>query len=255
MQFHASVFIINALMGIGGQLNVTLIMKKIILLGVIIFAGIANVLAQTNIIDNSEEILRCEKAIEALENQKQHCSYCNGTQSIPRNCYTCSGRGTIKMGYYNPQFYVCNNCGGTGRKHQSCTACQKTDVSISLSRNMLKYYKDTHGMTKEEAALYSKHNSRIAQMERDYQNATNALVEPYLNSSGNGYYSHSSSSSRSKCSICNGTGIDPHAYYSGDPKPSVGGYTHSYNEKCIYCGKYKWHQHVYCPICNANKYR
>ena len=109
-------------------------------------------------------------------------------------------------------------------------------------------------MTKETAAFYHEHNSKMGQMDRDYQNSINAIAEPYLNSTRKSNSSHSSTSSSPKCSMCNGTGIDPHAYHSGDPKPAVGGYTHSSGGKCIYCGKYEWHQHVYCPKCNANKY-
>ena len=211
-------------------------------------------LSDPNLVDNSEEISRCEKVIEELENQKLHCSYCNGTHKIPTNCNRCSGTGTIKMGYYTPQFFKCNYCGGTGRTYKPCIECQKTDVSISISRNMLKTYKETHGMTKETAAFYHEHNSKMGQMDRDYQNSINAIAEPYLNSTRKSNSSHSSTSSSPKCSMCNGTGIDPHAYHSGDPKPAVGGYTHSSGGKCIYCGKYEWHQHVYCPKCNANKY-
>lgn len=211
-------------------------------------------LSDPNLVDNSEEISRCEKVIEELENQKLHCSYCNGTHKIPTNCNRCRGTGTIKMGYYTPQFFKCNYCGGTGRTYKPCIECQKTDVSISISRNMLKTYKETHGMTKETAAFYHEHNSKMAQMDRDYQNSINAIAEPYLNSTRKSNSSHSSTSSSPKCSMCNGTGIDSHVYHSGDPKPAVGGYTHSSGGKCIYCGKYEWHQHVYCPKCNANKY-
>ena len=207
-----------------------------------------------NLVDNSEEISRCEKVIAELENQKLHCSYCNGTHKIPTICTMCRGTGTIKMGYYTPQFFKCNYCGGTGRTSKPCIECQQTDVSISISRSMLKTYKETHGMTKETAAFYHEHNSKMAQMDRDHQNAINAIAEPYLNSTRKSNSSHSSASSSSKCSLCNGTGIDPHVYHSGDPKPAVGGYTHSSGGKCVYCGKYEWHQHVYCPKCNANKY-
>ena len=207
-----------------------------------------------NLVDNSEKIANAHQLIDDLESQKRNCSSCHGTGAIPTICTMCRGTGTIKMGYYTPQFFKCNYCGGTGRTSKPCIECQKTDVSISISRSMLKTYKETHGMTKETAAFYHEHNSKMAQMDRDYQNAINAIAEPYLNSTRKSNSSHSSTSSSSKCSLCNGTGIDPHVYHSGDPKPAVGGYTHSSGEKCIYCGKYKWHQHVYCPKCNANKY-
>lgn len=203
-----------------------------------------------NLVDNSEKIKEQENHIKELEYKKQHCYLCHGTGKTQKNCTMCflgwSGYGKYK--------HPCTFCNGTGKVDDYCSECRYTNMAISFAEQQIKSLKETHGMTKETAAFYHEHNSKIAQMDRDYQNAINAIAEPYLNSTRKSNSSHSSTSSSSKCSLCNGTGIDPHVYHSGDPKPAVGGYTHSSGSKCVYCGKYEWHQHVYCPKCNANKY-
>ena len=219
-------------------------------------ANIQN-LNNSSIIDNSEEIRRCEMAIEELQNRKSHCPYCNGTQKIPVNCNTCNGSGIVQMGYYTPQFFRCNYCNGTGRRYNSCVECQKTDVSISMSRSMLKSFKETHGMKKEAAKVYHEQNRRMAEMDLEYQRATDAIAEPYLKSTRKSNSSHSSTSSPQKCSICNGTGVDPHPWE--DAASNVGRnlpwcYTNSSGKKCPYCKKYTWHQHHKCPKCNSSSY-
>lgn len=207
-------------------------------------------LSDPNLVDNSEKIKKHENIIKELEYKKQHCYLCHGTGKTQKNCTMCflgwSGYGKYK--------HPCTFCSGTGKVDDYCFECRNTNITISATEHYLKSLKETHGMTKETAAFYYEHKNKMAQMERDYQNSINAIAEPYLNSTRKSNSSNSSTSSSSKCSMCNGTGIDPHAYYSGDPKPAVGGYTHSSGGKCIYCGKYEWHQHVYCPKCNANKY-
>lgn len=207
-------------------------------------------LSAPNLVDNSEKIKKHENIIKELEYKKQHCYLCHGTGKTQKNCTMCflgwSGYGKYK--------HPCTFCSGTGKVDDYCFECRNTNITISATEHYLKSLKETHGMTKETAAFYYEHNSNMAQMDRDYQNTINAIAEPYLNSTRKSNSSHSSTSSSSKCSICNGTGIDPHVYHRGDPKPAVGGYTHSSGGKCVYCGKYEWHQHVYCPKCNANKY-
>ena len=203
-----------------------------------------------NLVDNSEKIKKHENIIKELEYKKQHCYLCHGTGKTQKNCTMCflgwSGYGKYK--------HPCTFCSGTGKVDDYCFECRNTNITISATEHYLKSLKETHGMTKETAAFYYEHNSNMAQMERDYQNTINAIAEPYLSNTRKSSSSHSSTSSSSKCSMCNGTGIDPHVYHRGDPKPTVGGYTHSSGGKCVYCGKYEWHQHVYCPKCNANKY-
>lgn len=208
----------------------------------------------SNLVDNGEKIRKAEKHIKELEYKKQHCSYCHGTGSVPKLCMVCYGTGTYKIGYYPPQYFTCRWCQGTGKDKTQCMTCFQTNMAIRVAKQHLENLKETHGMTKETERFYYEHKSKMAQMDRDYQNSINAIAEPYLNSTRKSKSSNSYTSSSSKCSICNGTGIDPHTYYSGDPKPWVGGYTHSSGGKCIYCEKYQWHQHVYCPKCNANKY-
>ncbi len=207
-----------------------------------------------NLVDNSEKIANAHQLIDDLESQKRNCSSCHGTGSIPTICTMCRGTGTIKMGYYTPQFFKCNYCGGTGKQKKQCITCAQTDMKISLTQSLLKTLQETHGMTKEVLNTYTEIKAWEHNQNMEHQRAIDAIAEPYLNSTRKSNSSHSSTSSSSKCSMCNGTGIDPHVYHSGDPKPAVGGYTHSSGGKCIYCGKYEWHQHVYCPKCNANKY-
>ncbi len=207
-------------------------------------------LSDQNLVDNSEEIKEQENHIKELEYKKQHCYLCHGTGKTQKNCTMCflgwSGYGKYK--------HPCTFCGGTGKVDDYCSECRYTNMAISFAEQQIKTLKETHGMAKETADFYYSHQNKMAEMDRDYQNTINAIAEPYLNSTRKSNSSHSSTSSSPKCSMCNGTGIDPHAYHSGDPKPAVGGYTHSSGGKCIYCGKYEWHQHVYCPKCNANKY-
>lgn len=207
-----------------------------------------------NLVDNSEKIAGAHQLINDLESQKRNCSSCHGTGSIPTICTMCRGTGTIKMGYYTPQFFKCNYCGGTGKQKTQCMACYQTNMQISLTQSLLKTLQETHGMTKETLNTYIEIKGMEHKQNMEFQRAINEIAEPYLNSTRKSNSSQSSTSSSSKCSLCNGTGIDPHVYHSGDPKPAVGGYTHSSGGKCIYCGKYEWHQHVYCPKCNANKY-
>lgn len=211
-------------------------------------------LSDPNLVDNSEKIANAQKLINDLESQKQNCYTCHGTGAISQLCTWCNGTGTTKVGYYTPQYFTCSWCRGTGRKKQQCVTCAQTDMKISLTQSLLKTLQETHGMTKEVLNTYTEIKAWEHNQNMEYQKAIDEIAEPYLNSTRKSNSSHSSTSSSSKCSMCNGTGIDPHVYHSGDPKPAVGGYTHSSGGKCIYCGKYEWHQHVYCPKCNANKY-
>lgn len=144
-------------------------------------------------------------------------------------CSICNGMGGLVVGVYTKQWRGCTLCGGSGK----CKYCNGTGENVMVQT----YYPSTK--TAVGLDIYTGKTYQSTYGERHDRNGSS---------------SHSSTSTSSKCSICNGTGIDPHAYYSGDPKPAVGGYTHSSGGKCIYCGKYEWHQHVYCPKCNANKY-
>lgn len=153
------------------------------------------------------------------------CYSCKGSGQ----CSVCNGMGGLIVGVYTKQWRGCTLCGGSGK----CKYCNGTGESIMVQT----YNPSTKTAVGQD--LYTGKTYRSTYGEKHDRN---------------GASSHSSTSSSSKCSMCNGTGIDSHAYYSGDPKPAVGGYTHSSGGKCIYCGKYEWHQHVYCPKCNANKY-
>lgn len=160
------------------------------------------------------------------------------TQVIHRKCYSCKGSGQcsvcngmggLTVGVYTKQWRGCTLCGGSGK----CKYCNGTGESV-----MVQTY-DPSTKTAVGQDMYTGKTYRSTYGEKHSENKTS---------------SRSSTTSSSSCSICRGTGIDPHVYHSGDPKPAVGGYTHSSGGKCVYCGKYEWHQHVYCPKCNANKY-
>ncbi|MGN1156633.1 MAG: hypothetical protein ACI4TK_10680 [Agathobacter sp.] len=117
---------------------------------------------------------------------------------------------------------------------------------------MLKSFKETHGMKKEAAKVYYEQNSRMAQMDLDYQKSINAIAEPYLNSTRKSNSDHSSSSSSSNCTICNGTGVDPFPWK--EVRAGYGlrlCYTNKSGNKCPYCKEYVWHQHAKCPKCSV----
>ncbi|WP_025830780.1 hypothetical protein [Bacteroides stercorirosoris] len=175
-----------------------------------------------NLVDNSEKIKQSEKGIKELEYKKQHCSYCHGTGKVPGNyCYPCRGTGTIKIGYYTPQFFPCNWCGGKGRSDVACTECQKTNMAISFVKLHLENLKETHGMTKETEQFYYEHKNKMAQMDRDYQNSINAIADSYLDKPSNksSVYRHSNGEplcpdckGSGKCHICKGDKLYENSY-------------------------------------------
>lgn len=120
-------------------------------------------------------------------------------------------------------------------------------MSISITQGLIKTYKETHGMTKETEAFYYGHHEKMRQIERDHQNAINAIADPYLNNSSKS----STTSTRTNCSICSGTGVDPFPWEDGSTGHGQGIYTNQSGKKCPHCGRYTWHQHVRCPKCNA----
>lgn len=154
------------------------------------------------------------------------CNICHGRKV----CNLCNGAGGMWGGYGNYRRYaICTSCGGS----RQCKYCQGTGVSVFTTT---------------------------------YNPATNSSVGQDL-WSGNSYVSgghynddnssYGSSSSHSSCSICNGTGVDPHPWE--DAASNVGRnlpwcYTNSSGKKCPYCKKYTWHQHHKCPKCNSSSY-
>ena len=204
-----------------------------------------------SILDNSKKIRDQEEVIKELEYKKKNCYRCHGKGTVSGgNCNVCKGTGIIKAGYYTPQFFTCNYCGGTGSKKVACIECQRTDLSISFARKLLKDYQKTHGMTKEAAKLYFEHEAWKAQSDLNYQNAVNEIVDSYLDDSGT---SQSSTTSDSPCSMCHGTGIDPFPWKDAASNAGNGpfGYTNQSGHKCPYCDERVWHQHKRCPKCNV----
>lgn len=205
-----------------------------------------SVVTDPNLLDNSEKIREQEEIIKELEYKKENCYRCHGKGTVSGgNCNVCKGTGIIKAGYYTPQFFTCNYCGGTGSKKVACIECQRTDLSISFARKLLKDYQETNGMTKEAAKAYFEHEAWKAQSDLNYQNAVNAIVDSYLDDSSNG--SNTSSSSDSKtCPYCGGTGVSKIGIL-GSGGSNVA-YTNASGEECPYCDDYdyEFHHHDRC---------
>lgn len=209
--------------------------------------------SKSNVIDNSAKIAEVKRKIAKLKSKKKECYKCKGTQLADAGpCIFCKGTGTVKVGYYTPQFYPCSRCNQSGRSKVSCDLCIQTDRSISLSQTYLQTLKDTHGLTKEDAEFYYQHKAALSRIENEYQRNINNMVNSRLQQT----YSSGSSSSII-CGICRGTGIDPAVWDSESASRAsvAGGFTNSLGTKCPHCGLYTWHQHKYCAKCNANKYR
>lgn len=214
-------------------------------------------LSDPDLVDNSEKIKESEKAIKRLEAKKKDCYLCHGSGKVPGNyCTMCKGTGTIKLGYYTPQFYSCTWCGGKGRTETFCSECKQTDISISVLKQLMTTLKETHGMTKEVLKTYTEVKAREHNQNMEHQRAIDAIAEPYLNSTRKRISSHGMPSS--SCSICNGTGVDPFPWdenssFSKFALPLC--YINQSGKKCPYCKKIIWHQHAYCSKCKADKYR
>lgn len=208
-----------------------------------------SMLTNSDVLDNRKKIKQQEEIIRELEHKKKNCYYCHGTRTVSGgNCNVCRGTGVIKAGYYTPQFFTCNYCGGTGRKEVACIECPRTDLAISFANKLLEGYQKTHGMTKEAAKLYYEHEAWKAQSDRDYQNAINGIVESYLDDSHNSSNgSGTSSSSDSKiCPYCGGTGVSKIGIL-GSGGVNVA-YTNASGEECPYCDDYdyEFHHHDRC---------
>lgn len=149
------------------------------------------------------------------------CTICQGSGK----CNLCGGQGGLWGGYGQYRSYhICVSCGGGAQ----CKYCNGTGDNVLIST----YYPSTN-----ESYGYDLHTGNMISTAK-----------------GSGNYQSSSSNNEGVCSFCNGTGMDSFAWEAGSPKPRAGGYTHSSGGKCPYCGKYEWHQHVYCPKCHADKY-
>lgn len=206
-----------------------------------------------NVIDNSAKIAQVQKEIAELRAKKNDCYKCRGTQTADGGlCGFCKGTGIIKMGYYTPQYYPCSYCGQTGRKKVRCDLCMQTDNLISYYEIKLNTLNDTQGLTRYAADLYYDHQATVNRINNECQMTINNIADSHLE----GTYK-SSSASAGGCSICRGTGMEPTAWdsESASRSPNAGGYTNPSGTKCPYCGLYKWHQHKYCPGCNADKCR
>lgn len=198
-----------------------------------------------NLVDNSEKIAGAHQLINDLESQKRNCSSCHGTGSIPTICTMCRGTGTIKMGYYTPQFFKCNYCGGTGKQKKQCMACYQTNMQISFAQSLLKTLQETHGMTKETLNTYIEIKAMEHKQNMEFQRAINEIAEPYLNSTRKSNSSNSSTSSSSKtCTYCGGTGVSKIGIL-GSGGANVA-YTNATGEKCPYCNSYEFHHHDRC---------
>lgn len=202
---------------------------------------------KSNLIDNSEKIRITKSEILKYESEKKHCVVCHGSgYTSGTMCIACSGSGRVRTGYNPPLYANCSFCQGRGRNPQKCTSCMQTDLKIAGIRAILNFLEKSHGMTQDQyEAFCQSENYRIEmnKADREFMRTINSMSSSV----------NSSSSSSSSCSICHGTGIDPFAWESGDI-PRGGAYTNPSGSTCPYCNKHTWHQHKYCPKCNANKY-
>lgn len=217
-----------------------------------VFRYTSNKKSPSDMIDNTNVISRLETEISNLVNEKENCYQCHGSGYIRSGyCIACSGKGYTQVGYSSPQFLTCSFCQGTGKNKNSCYVCSQRQISLNIKRSALETAKETNGMSQESYQSYLNIKGEMMRQQREWQQTVNDMCDPYLNST---HSSSSSSSTKSNCNICNGTGFDPFPWGRGSNKPHVGGYTHPGGSKCRYCTTYEWHQHVYCPKCQANKY-
>lgn len=152
------------------------------------------------------------------------CNICHGG----KRCNLCHGQGGQWGGHGQYRRYViCNSCGGNG----ACKYCGGTGTSVLAST----YYPATG-----------------ESFGRDLHTGNLSSSHPYRTDNSSSHSSGDTSTSR--CSICNGTGYDKFAWEAGSQRPYVGGVTNYEGNRCSICGKTNWHQHVYCPKCNADKY-
>lgn len=178
--------------------------------------------ANRQILANGGSVDRVENADGSITSTiRNTCTICGGSG----RCNLCGGQGGLWGGYGRYRTYhICNSCGGGAR----CKYCGGTGETVMVHT----YYPATN-----ESFGVDFYTGNVVSSERG------------------GYGSGSGKSNKKgSCTYCNGTGMDSFAWTSGSPKPNVGGYTHSSGGKCQYCGKYEWHQHVYCPHCQADKY-
>lgn len=198
-------------------------------------------------IDNSEKIEITKSAISRLESEKSNCYVCHGsgyTKGTP--CIACSGQGIVRTGYNPPLYVNCSFCHGLGRNPQKCTSCMQKDITIGGMKAVLHFLEKSNGMSQEQYEKYclsENYRTDINKADRDFMRSLNSMSSS----------STASTSSTSSCNICHGTGMDPFAWETGNI-PSGGGYTNSKGSDCPYCHRYTWHQHKYCPKCNAHIY-
>lgn len=133
------------------------------------------------VIDSNGKVLLQEWQSAKRMRYTQHiaeasvCTVCKGTG----NCFNCSGRGELYIGYYNPHYVTCNKCGGKGK----CNYC-----SGSGKRKM--------GNDWYSSWDYNPNSSEYDAYQDYYE-------ESYSNG---GNYTEPESSGKITCPICHGTG-------------------------------------------------
>ena len=233
--------------------------RNAIALLLLLFICGMDVMAQADVVDNSEKIAKANRLIAELESQKRNCSACHGSGSVYYPCTTCHGTGVMKIGYMTPRYYTCNWCRGTGKVDKQCISCAQKDRDISLVKSMLETLQETHGMTRETLDTYTDIKSWEHNQNMQHQRAIDEIAQPYLDGtrkSNSSRRTSGSATSSKNCSYCGGMGIDPFAY---DQTYIIGnglvvGYTNPSGTKCPYCKKITGHKHVYCPKCKADKH-
>lgn len=155
------------------------------------------------------------------------CNICHGLKI----CSSCGGAGGYWSGYGNySTYHLCRSCGGDAR----CKYCFGTGMSVFTTT----YYPNSNTTIGKD--LWS---GNIVTSKDPHENKRSSSQSS----------KQSSNTTKSQCSTCRGTGLDPMPTSS----PGVGGWIgifHNGKSMCKYCKKYESHWHDKCPHCNVPKY-
>lgn len=156
------------------------------------------------------------------------CYSCKGTGK----CTMCKGASQVVSGWGRyARVIPCTFCGLSGL----CKYCNGKGESI-----MVNYY-DPHTHTMDGYNPHTGQHFRSVEDENRHYHDDSS------------YSSTTSTSGKSVCNNCHGTGVDPFPWK--DPSSNVGQglpwcYTNHDGAKCPYCNEWAWHQHYKCPSCN-----
>lgn len=177
-----------------------------------------------NMSDGSEIVYLYSKCTQCLG--AGMCRACAGM----RTCNICFGKGGVFYSYSGWQ--RCMGCGGSGR----CSVCQGSGKCGLCSKSSTPGYQ-LGGVIQKKA------NGETVTLDMTNRTSIDNMTS-----------SRRSSSKKTSCRSCNGTGIDPTvlSYWGG--VSSYLGHYNSPNSKCPYCGRMHEHYHSKCRQCNVPSY-